>query len=454
MRYHYDLLVIGSGSAGFAAAQAGRGSGRKIALVESDRLGGECPNWGCVPTKALLASAKQLRASQAWETLGLYGAEARMNFTEVMRRKDALVAGLTGKRLSRVADALGIDVLRGRASFLDPHTLHVGTREVTAERFVIATGSAVRVPSIPGLEGVAWWSFKDAVSAARPPASLIVVGGGPVGVELATFFSAAGTKVFLVQGAPQLLEREEPEIANVIKDSLEKFGVEILMKSEVLRVMAAQKGLEASVRAGTQMRTLQAEHLLLATGKVAEVSGLGISAAGVELDARGWVKTNAELRTTAKHIWAAGDVTGGMLFTHIAHAEGALAGTNAFAKKPSRIDLRVAPRVTFSDPEVASVGLTEAEAKKAGSAVVTSTFPIASLGRAYVEGKRIGLIKLVVDTKTRKVLGGHIASERAGEMIHEIALAMKTHTTVDALASMIHAYPTYSEAISAAAGLL
>ncbi len=453
MKHDYDLLVIGSGSAGFSAAEAARGTGRKIGLVEADKLGGECPNYACVPTKVLLRSAKAFLGLSDLKELGIEIGQPKFSFEQVMKRRAKIVDGLGGKRMEKVATQLGLDVIRGHATFIDPNTIHVGGKEVSASRFIIATGTTSRVPNIPGLDEVSWISFKHAVSLEEMPKSMIIVGGGPVGCEFATFYATIGTKVTLLQAEKHVLHREEPEISEIAQKRLEAIGVDVRTSVEVIRVGKVEEGVVATVRQGRELKSVDAEKLLLAAGKTSNTGGLGCEAAGVKLDKFGTIVTNSELKTSAKHIWAAGDVDGGMQFTHTAHYEGSLAGRNAFNKKPERVDERVVPRVTFIEPEVASVGMTEAQAKESAGGALIGAFDLRGLGRGYLDGHREGLLKIIADRKTRKVIGGHMIGERAGEVIHEIALAMYAKLKVDDLANMIHAYPTYSEAVTAAANV-
>ncbi|NQV12236.1 NAD(P)/FAD-dependent oxidoreductase [Candidatus Uhrbacteria bacterium] len=455
MKYQYDLLVIGSGSSGFSAASAAKGRGRKIGIVEEEsRWGGECPNWGCVPTKSLLKSARVYRDLKHAEVFGVKVKDVSFDFGAVMARRAKLVGALGGKRVEDTAEKLGIDRIKGRATFLDEHTIHVGDKEYTSERFIIATGAGTFVPPIPGIEKVDWIDFKTISRLEGLPASMVIIGGGPVGCELATALSTFGTKVTLIQSAPRVLNREEPEISQIAHDSLERLGVVVHVGAEVIQLSQEGDQKNATVRVGREMIKISSEFLLIATGKASNTAGLGLKAAGVDLDERGTVITNSEMRTSAKHIWAAGDVSGGMRFTHTAHHEGSVSGYNAFAGKDSvKADERVVPRVTFLDPEIASVGITEEAAREGSGSVLVGSFQLKGLGRSFIDDEKYGIVKIVADEKTRKIIGGHIAGVRAGEMIHEIALAMYTNTSIDDLANMIHAYPTYSEGVLAAAGV-
>ncbi|MBT6253869.1 NAD(P)/FAD-dependent oxidoreductase [Candidatus Uhrbacteria bacterium] len=455
MTYQYDLLVIGSGSSGFSAASAAKGTGRKIGIVEEEsKWGGECPNWACVPTKSLLKSAKIYRDLRHVAAHGVNVKDASIDFSAVMMRRAKIVSALAGKRVEDLAEKLGIARIKGHATFLDEHTIQVGDEQYTSERFVIATGAKTFVPPIPGLDKVDWIDFRKAVELNELPASMIIVGGGPVGCEFATAYATFGTKVTLIQGAPRVLHREEPEMSQIAHDSLVRLGVEVHVGAEV--VGASEEGGKKQIRArvGKEIIKVEAELLLMATGKTSTTAGLGTKAAGVKLDERGTIIVNSELRTSAKNIWAAGDVNGGMRFTHTAHHEGSIAGYNTFAgKEGMKTDERVVPRVTFVDPEIASVGLTEEQAREKVGKILVGTFQLRGLGRAFIDGEKYGMIKIIADEKTRKILGGHVAGSRSGEMVHEIALAIYSKNKVDDLANMIHAYPTYSEGVMAAASI-
>ncbi len=455
MTYQYDLLVIGSGSSGFSAASAAKGTGRKIGIVEEEgKWGGECPNWACVPTKSLLKSAKIYRDLKHTAAHGVNIKDASIDFSAVMMRRAKIVSALAGKRVEDLAEKLGIARIKGHATFLDEHTIQVGDEQYTSERFVIATGAKTFVPPIPGLNKVDWIDFRKAVELNELPASMIIVGGGPVGCEFATAYATFGTKVTLIQGAPRVLHREEPEMSQIALESLERLGVEVHVGAEVVKASEEDGMKLIEARVGKEIIKVKGEELLMATGKTSTTAGLGTKAADVKLDERGAIIVNSELRTSAKNIWAAGDVNGGMRFTHTAHHEGSIAGYNAFAGKDvMKTDERVVPRVTFVDPEIASVGLTEEEAREKVGKILVGTFQLRGLGRAFIDGEKYGMIKIIADEKTRKILGGHVAGNRAGEMMHEIALAIYSKNKIDDLANMIHAYPTYSEGVMAAASI-
>ncbi|NQV11879.1 NAD(P)/FAD-dependent oxidoreductase, partial [Candidatus Uhrbacteria bacterium] len=296
MKYQYDLLVIGSGSSGFTAATSAKGQGRKIGIIEEDRLwGGECPNWACVPTKAILKSAKVFRDVQDSEQYGVVAKGASIDFSAVLSRRNKIVATIGGKRIEESASKLGIDTIKGRATFLDDHTVHVGDKTYTSDKFVIATGSGTFVPPIQGLDKVDWLDFKRIMGLGKLPKSLIVIGGGPVGCEYAFAFATFGTKVTLLQSALRVLNREDVDISQVAHDSLVLSGVAVHVGSEVLSVDQSGEGKVVTVKIGKDIVKMNAEHIFLATGKRSNTSGMGLKAAGVKLDDRGSVIVNTTL---------------------------------------------------------------------------------------------------------------------------------------------------------------
>lgn len=459
----YDVVVIGSGSAGFSAATTAKKQGARVCLIEKERLGGECPNWACVPTKALLKSAHTLRSAKGADEFGVTLSKLGHDFDRVMAHRKQVVDTITGggehgERYVEIAKRLEIDVVFGEAVFLDPHLVQVNDTLLKASSFVVATGTVDFIPPIKGLEDCAYLTFKEAVSLDRLPKSMAIIGAGPVGAEFATFFATLGTRVVLLQSTEIILNREDPDVAQVAHQELEKNGVEIVVAAQVTEVINARGGVYGVMAtvAGEE-KTFAVEKVLLATGKRSAIDGLGLQEAGVKLTDRGAIKTTTKQQTTVAHIFAAGDVDGGFQFTHTAHHEGVVAGYNAaikalgLRKKQRQVDLRVVPRVTFVDPEVASVGMGVREVKDLYEEALVGRFDVGGLGRAVAERDRRGLVKLVAHPKTRVLLGGHIICSRAGELIHEVALCMKLGGSIDDLAGMIHAFPTYSEAIVSAA---
>lgn len=461
----YDVIVIGTGAAGFSAIEAAVAQGARVCAIDQDKLGGECPNTACVPSKALLKTAQIYRTLQHARDFGMQIGSLSFDFSKLIQYRDLVVetitGGPTGHRYQKHLDELGVDVRHGTAKLLDDHMVEVGGENLYGSAIVIATGTHEFVPSIEGLDHVPYKTWKELLAQKRQPKSMAIIGGGPVGCELATFYATFGTRVVLLQRASQVLDREDAEIGAQALVSLTALGVDVRLNADIDSVMDSRGGVYG-VRLRTQegIEMIAVDQLVLAAGKQANTEDLGLEEAAVRIDERGFIKTTKEQRTSVPHIFAAGDVDGGRQFTHTAHHEGEVAGYNAamVAKKKrvtlKRIDERVVPCVTFVAPEVASVGMTQAEAKKQFGHLLIGRCPMAVLGRSVTDQTRSGFLKLVVHPTTRKILGGHMIGERAGEVIHEVALAMYLNAKVDKLAELIHAYPTYSEAIAVAASNL
>ncbi len=446
----FDLVVIGGGSAGGSAARRARAGGHSVAVVEKDKVGGDCPNYACVPTKALLRSAKVYALLKRGDEFGLRPGTVDFDWHQVMARKEELVRQTGTATADERYRKEGIALLRGVASFEDEHHLRVNGELLRGEKFMIATGSQPEVPAIDGITEVGPITSVEAVSLPRLPDSMVILGGGPVGCEFAQLFSTFGVRVTLLQRAKTLLPREEPELSQIIQEALEKNGASVLVGVEVQRL--ARHGTRKKVFAVIQgqPREFEAEEMLVATGREPRVAELKLSAAGVEAEPGG-VRINEYLQTSRPHIYAAGDVSGPFRYTHFAHYQGTLAGLNLFSGEPRKADYRVVPRVTFTDPEIASVGLTEEQARQQGLPILSGRFAIGSVGKALVESDDRGLVKIVADVRSGEVLGGHIAAPAAGEMIHILVAAMTARATMGGLAEAIYAFPTFAQGVRGAA---
>jgi dihydrolipoamide dehydrogenase len=453
----YDVVIIGSGAAGFAAAESAVGLGASVCIIEADAWGGECPNYACVPAKSLIRSAVKYReAKVGLSEFGITARSVTFNFSKIMQRKEDIVMRITGdhKRILRLAKEMGIRTVKGRAVFVDGHTVHVGTKHIAAKSFIIATGTVDFIPPINGINSINYLTYRDVMSLSSLPKSVLIIGGGPVGCEFATFFGYLGCSVTVAQLASTILNREDAEIASLASQNLQAAGIRILTNTKTLSVKNVGKRIRVTLQEGARAREeVVVDHVIMAAGKRANIEKLDLEKAEVNLDDKGRLITSEEMQTSQKHIFAAGDVSGGFQFTHVAHEEGYVAGANAAPKTKTFLkrDMRVVPRVTFIHPELASVGLTPEEASKKKKDIIIGRFAVGSLARALTDGKRGGLLKIVVDKKTGQVLGGHMIGSHAGEVIHEVALAMHTKRTVNDIANMIHAFPTYSEALAGAA---
>jgi len=447
---HFDALILGCGSAGTTAAKRLRADGRTVAVVEMDQPGGDCPLRACVPTKALLRSAQVYALLKRAGDFGIEPGTVAFNWAKVMARKEEIIRQTGVAEAAGKFERQGISVFQDRAWFEDAHSLNVAGQVLRGERILIATGSQPARPDIPGLDEVQPITSVEALNLPKLPASLLIIGGGPVGCEFAQLFSTFGVKVTLLHKGQTLLPREEPELSRLVEDALEENGVTLVADAQVTHFGKQGTRKQASAEVRGELHDLVAEEILLATGREARTAGLQLAAASVATD-RGRVLVNDFLQTSQPHIYAAGDVCGPFLYTHFAHYQGRVAAANMFASTPARADYRVVPRVTFTEPPIASVGLTEAQARAAHRDVRCAQIEVATLGKALVESEPKGLVKLVADASSGEILGGHIAAAAAGEMIHEVVAAMAAHATVPDLAEAIHAFPNFAEGIKAAA---
>ncbi len=397
----FDVLIIGAGSAGISAAEAAKESGAaSVAIVESaKRLGGECPNWGCVPTKVLLRTGEVADLLSKAETFGVQTGRMRVDFSSVMHRKTRIVNALTGKgRLKTYLKRIGVTQVRGEAVFLGAHEVCVNRETYRAGKIIVAIGAEPVAPPIEGLKEAGFWTSDDIVSLKKAPTSLCIIGGGPIGVEMAQIFQTFGTRVTIVESASQLLPREESDVADLVKKSFKKQGIKLLLSHQVRSVAKNARGYEVRVATGKKKEVVvRAAALLVATGKHPPFSRLQIKKAGVRADEHGYPILNPYLQSSNPDVYFAGDATGQMMFTHVAHEHGTVAGTNAVRGQKRISDLRVVPRGTFCRPEIGSVGLTTVEAKQKGLRIRVGKVPFVGMGKALVSGEQEGFVKILVD---------------------------------------------------------
>lgn len=448
----YDILVIGGGTAGLVTAAGSAGLGARTALVERERLGGECLWNGCVPSKALIAAARAADGARRGERMGVRTDGMTVDFAGAMRWVRDAQRRIAPHDSPERFRGLGVDVIEGDARFTGERTVAVDGRMLTARRIVIATGSAPAVPPIEGIADVPFLTNETVFSLDRQPRALLILGGGPIGLELAQAFARLGTTVQVLEAAPQLLPREDHELAALLGERLREEGVHVHLGTKATRVEragAANVRVHATAEGGTTS-VLDGDALLVATGRTPRLDGLELARGGVEVG-KGGVIVDAGLGTTATGVWAAGDCVGPLRFTHVADYQARLVIRNAFFPFTSKADYSVVPWVTFTDPELAHVGLTEEEARdRYGDGVRIWRRALTDVDRAITDGETAGLVKLVTTSRGR-ILGGHILGHGAGNMIGELTLAMKHGVSAQALGNTIHPYPTYPEAIRQAA---
>lgn len=447
----YDLLILGSGSAAFAAAIKARDLGASVAIVESGTIGGTCVNIGCVPSKALLRPAELYHLAGHSPFDGIETAAGGVDLAELVQSKDELVGVLRQEKYANLLELYGIDLISGTAKFAGPNSVDVDGRLLSANRYLISTGASSWVPPIDGLDETRYLTSTTALELTELPAELIVVGANAIGLELGQLFSHLGSKVTWVEALDRIAPFEEPEISDLMRSHLVSEGS--VVYEEAVTKRAGEDGERVWLEiehAGTTLR-LEADELLMATGRRANTDNLGLDDAGVVTDPRGSVIVDEGLATSNPAVWAAGDVTTTPQFVYVAAASGNIAAENALRSANRTLDLRTMPRVTFTSPSIASAGLTEEGARAAGFAVMTSVLPLEAVPRALVNRNTVGAVKLVADESTGELLGAHVMAEGAGDVIQAAVVAMNYHATVDEISAMFHPYLTMAEAIKLAA---
>jgi pyruvate/2-oxoglutarate dehydrogenase complex dihydrolipoamide dehydrogenase (E3) component len=445
----FDVFVIGGGGTGSEVAfQLGDRSDLKVGIAERHRLGGECNLYGCVPTKVMLRSAKLAEQARDAERFGVHvRGDVEVDLLEVRERSRRIIDEQSGEGAAPF-ERMGIRVLMDEARLVGEHRVEMadGTH-IAADRIVLATGTEATAPPIPGLAEGPYWTNKEAIwEPERVPGSLIVIGAGAIGIEFAQIYSRFGSAVTVLEALPHVLPNEDEEAAAALVPAFEAEGVGLRVGVTIERARHDGRRWTLGLARG---ETLEADQVLVATGRRPVFNVHDLGAAGVELHERGRPLLGPTLRTTNPDVWAAGDATGEWLFTHVGSYEADLVVDDILGRPRPR-DYRVVPRVTFCDPEVASVGLTERQAREAGLEVDTSVLRFEDNERALIDGSPFGLVKLVADARTGMLLGGHIVGEEAGAMIHEVVALMAGRVSPRRVGEAIHAYPTLSESVKGA----
>jgi pyruvate/2-oxoglutarate dehydrogenase complex dihydrolipoamide dehydrogenase (E3) component len=444
----FDAFVIGGGATGSEVAfQLARRSDLRVALAERHALGGECNLYGCVPTKVMLRSAKIAHLARDAGRFGIRIPSVEVDFQAVRRRAREVIDDQSGEG-AKPFEQVGITVYLQEARLIGDHRVELadGTR-LEADRIVLATGTEATAPPVPGLADGPYWTNREAIwEPDVVPRSLAVIGTGAIGIEFAQIYARFGTAVTAVEMLPQILPSEDEEAAAALVPAFEAEGIRLLAGATIERAVHDGRAWTLALAGG---EALEVEQVLVATGRRPVFDGHDLAAAGVELDEGGHPVLTETLRTTAPNVWAAGDATGELLFTHVGSYEAELVVDDVLGVPRAR-DYRVVPRVTFCDPEVASVGLTEPAARDAGHEVRTAVVHLDDNERSHIEGRPFGLVKLVADARSGELLGGHIVGEEAGAMIHEVVAAMASRIPASTVADAIHAYPTLSESVKGA----
>ncbi|MGY0797516.1 FAD-dependent oxidoreductase [Lysobacter sp. A286] len=453
-RFDYNLLVIGAGSAGLVSAYIGSTVKAKVALIEKHKMGGDCLNTGCVPSKTLLCTARLLAQARDSQRYGVRAMQVDFDFAEAMERVQAVIAKIEPHDSVERYTGLGVEVIRGEAKIVSPWEVEVEGRRLSARSLILATGARPLVPTLPGLDTVNYLTSDTVWGLRELPGKLLVLGGGPVGCELTQVFARFGSQLTQVEMAPRLLPREDADAAVLVTDQLRADGVHVATAHKALRVEAnGSGGCLVCEHEGAEVR-LEFDTLLLALGRTANVEGFGLEELGVQLTARRTIEADALLRTNFPNIHVCGDVTGPFQFTHVASHQAWYAAVNALIAPlwSFDVDYRVIPWATFTEPEVARVGLSEDEASRQQIEVEVTRYGIDDLDRAIADGVDRGFVKVLTAPGKDKILGATIVGAHAGELLAEFVLAMKHGIGLNKLLGTIHIYPTMAEANKFVAG--
>lgn len=444
-----DIAIIGGGSGGLSIAAGAAQMGAKVVLVEKHKMGGDCLNTGCVPSKALIAAGEAAHAVRHSGRFGVNGHEPAIDFVKVNAHVHDVIAAIAPHDSVERFSGLGVQVIEDAARFAGSQTITAGGHEITARRFVIATGSSAFVPPIPGLRDVPYLTNETVFDLAEAPAHLIVIGAGPIGIELAQAHRRLGAKVTVLEMF-KMMPKDDPEAVAVVRARVKAEGVELMEGIKVTGVAQGGNGITVTIDAEGREQRITGTHLLVAAGRRANIADLGLELAGIEHDARG-IKVDQRLRTTNKRVFAIGDVAGGYQFTHMAGYHAGIVIRNALFNLPAKVDYRAVPWVTYTDPELSHVGLTEAQALAKDPAARATKWPFAENDRAQAERATEGFIKAVVG-KGGIIVGATVVGRHAGELILPWVLAVQKRLTVGDMAAIIAPYPTLSEVSKRVAG--
>ncbi|MDT8894113.1 FAD-dependent oxidoreductase [Halomonas sp. I1] len=452
--FEQDVVVIGGGSAGLVASYIASAVGARVALIERERMGGDCLHTGCVPSKALIRSARIVAEAREAPRHGVRVGEPEVDFAEVMAHVHRAIETVAPHDSRERYEGLGVEVVEGAAHLEDPWRVRVGERLITTRHVIIATGARPRIPSLPGIEGIEALTSDNLWALESLPSRLVILGGGPVGCELGQSFARLGSRVTLVERGEQLLPREDGEVSAALVARLVEEGVEVRLSTRALCVMEQEGGHSLEIENDGTRETLPFDRLLVAVGRRADVSGLGLEALGVELREDGTLSVDETLRSVLPNVWACGDVAGPYQLTHASAHQAWHATVNAlFGEfRRFRVSYRALPAVTFTDPEVARVGLNEREARARDLDHEVTRYGLDELDRAITDGRRDGFIKVLTTPGKDRILGATIVGHGAGEMLAEFTLAMTHDIGLNKLLGTVHPYPTRSEAVKATAG--
>jgi pyruvate/2-oxoglutarate dehydrogenase complex dihydrolipoamide dehydrogenase (E3) component len=443
-----DICVIGGGSAGLVVAAGASQMGSDAILIEKGLMGGDCLNYGCVPSKALIAAGRAAAEARSADRFGV-AAQVDVDFPRVQAHVKDVIAGIAPHDSVERFEGLGVRVIQAAAKFVSPTEIEAGEFRIRARRFVIATGSSPLVPPVPGLDQVSWFTNETIFENKTCPDHLLIIGGGPIGMELAQAHRNLGARVSVIEMFT-VLGADDPELARVVADCLRRDGVELHENTRVTSVEAGDPGIVITAERNGESLRIEGSHLLIAAGRRPNIDGLGLEEAGVIFDSKG-ITVDAGLRTSNRKVYAIGDVTGGLQFTHMAGFEAGIVLRSALFRLPAKGVTNAAPWVTYTEPELAQVGLKEAEARAAHGEIRILRWPFSENDRARAERDEDGLVK-VITARNGRILGAGIVGRNAGDLIQTWTLAVQKKMKIGAMAGIIAPYPTRGEASKRAAG--
>ncbi len=446
----YDLIVIGGGTAGSSVMHKAAAKGWKTAIIEADSLGGTCVNVGCIPSKALIKSARVLRQVQDAAEFGVHTGTPRVDWDYIIKRKDQLVGAMRDGGYRGVQKNKNITLIEGEASFAGPGRIVVNGQTVSAQRVVIAAGARPALPRVKGLEETAFLTSTTIMELEKLPESLLIIGGGIIALEFSQLFARLGVEVTILQQNDRLVPQVEEDIAAAVEKILKNEGIKVVTGARVAAIGREGSSIFALEDSSGRKLYYRAEKLLVAAGRTPNSDRLNLETAGVKVDDQGYIKVDSAFRTGAENTWAVGDIIGGPMFTHKAWHDGFLLAGHLVEGEEINSEGRLVPFAIFTDPEIAGVGLAEREAAAAGLEISIQRYNFSDHGRSMVDGKLSGFIKLISSKSSGKLLGAHIIGSEAAELLHELIAAIRFGATLNDLQDMMHIHPTLAEAVNSA----
>ena len=449
-KYDYNLIVIGAGSAGLVSSYIAAAVKSKVALIEKHKMGGDCLNYGCVPSKAIIQSAKILSYAKNSTDFGIKKMSYDFDFSDVMDRVHRIIKSIEPHDSVERYTKLGVDCFQGEARILSPHKVQINNKVITCRSIIIATGASPLVPKIPGLDEIDYLTSENIWNLKKLPKNFLIIGGGPIGMEMAQAFSRLGSNVTIVEMAPKVLLKEDDDVIDFVIENFKKENINILTNHKAVEV----KGKNLICEYNNEKVTLEFDEIFIALGRKANINGFGIDKLNINIRGNGTIKANQFLQTNHPNIYVCGDVTGPYQFTHSAAHQAWYASVNALFSpiKKFKVDYSIIPWATFTDPEIARVGLNEQDAKIQNIDYQVTKYDISDLDRAITDSKNKGFIKVLTVPGKDKILGVTIVAEHAGDTIAEYVLAMKNNIGLNKILGTIHIYPTLAEANKFVAG--